>query len=64
MLEEQSPGKPARKCKEPELDSTEYFLRQADRIAVANLRGNHKLATRLSAEYANARKIVIEGQSN
>lgn len=50
--------------KEPEWDdddrksAAELLLLRADRIASANLRGKHDLATRLSAEYAKARRVM------
>jgi hypothetical protein len=35
---------------------TEHFLRQADKMAAAILKGNYEWAARLAREYANARR--------
>jgi hypothetical protein len=37
-------------------DTTEHFLRQADKMAAAILKANYENATRLAREYANARR--------
>jgi hypothetical protein len=38
---------------------TEHFLRQADKIAAAILRGNYEWAAQLAREYANARTFNV-----
>jgi DNA (cytosine-5)-methyltransferase 1 len=52
-----SPKTEPRKTREDrDGDTTEHFLRQADKLAAAVLRGNYELAARLAKEYASARK--------
>ena len=65
MLEEKPQKKPQKATpsggrgenrEEDEVDTTEHFLRQADKMAAAILLGNYASAARLAREYANARR--------
>jgi hypothetical protein len=61
---DRKPARPSRKTeteprKRPEdgdPDVTEHFLRQADKMAAAILKGNYEWAARLARQYANARR--------
>ena len=50
---------PLKRPEDGDPDTSEHFLRQADKMAAAILKGNYEWAARLAREYANARRSVM-----